>query len=116
MAGALHYSALKSRQQGRYGHLIGFLKGRARVTVNVNPPSILAGATGTVDVTVTGASATRRDRVVMLPHASLEAGLEVLTTDISATDTVHISIRNNSGSTIDGAALDWTAMLFSMRP
>lgn len=54
----------------RYGHLIGFVKGRQALTVSVNPPSILGnGATGSVDVTVTGAKASRK-----LPRGNGAAG------------------------------------------
>ena len=116
MAGELRVSALKSRQYGRYGYLAGFPKGRAVATVSVNPPSILAGGTGTVDVTLTGAKATRRHRAVFLPHAALEAGLVVTTTAIISNDTVRISITNTSDDTINGDARNWTAHLFSMVP
>src|SRR5215468_8626704 len=59
MAGELRVNAKLERGYGRYGHLPGFLKGRAGAqTVNVEPPSLLAGASGSVNVTVSGAKAT----------------------------------------------------------
>ncbi len=116
MANELHYSSLNARRYGRYGHLVGFLKGRATTTVSVNPPSIVGRRTGSVDVSVPDAKLTRKQRVVMLPSATLEAGLQVTTTDIIADGIVRVTLYNATDSPINGAARDWTAHLFSMIP
>lgn len=107
------FSSLRDRQFGKYGYLPEFAKGRALATVSVDPPSIAAGQTGYIDVTLTGAKVTPHQRAVFLPPADLEAGLEVTTTPIIDTDTVRVSFRNTSGDTIDGVARDWTAHLCS---
>lgn len=107
------FSSLRDRHFGKYGYLPGFVKGRAVHTINVNPPSILAGATGTVDVTLTGALPTPKHRAVFLPPDDLEAGLEVTTTTIISNDTVRITFTNHSDGTINGDARDWQAHLCS---
>ncbi len=116
MANETHFSYLNSRRYGRHGYLPGFLKGREPITVNVDPPSIDAGQTGFVDVTLPGAKATRKYRAVFLPPDDLEAGLEVTTTAITTDDTVRVTFINTSADTINGDARDWTAHLFSMVP
>lgn len=115
MAGETKLSAMRYRQQGRWGRLIGFITGRALITITgVDPPSILAGAAGFIDVTVPGVRVSQRTRVVMIPPTNLEAGLVITTTPITADNTVRINLLNTTGSTIDGASRTWTARVFSM--
>jgi hypothetical protein len=98
---------------GRRGYLYGFKRSRTLLTVTgVDPPSIAGGASGFVDVTVPGAVVSRSRRVLMFPPATLEAGLQVVSTLITAANTVRITLKNTTGAPIDGASRTWTARLF----
>jgi len=78
-------------------------------TVAVDPPSIAAGAKGTVDVTVTGAAT--GDRVIAIPPEALEAGLVPITALVPAANTVRIVLYNPTAAAIDGASRDWIIIL-----
>lgn len=97
-------------KQGR--RLVGFPKKSVVSTPAVDPPSINAGATGTVAVTVSGAAVSRQRKVVLVPPGTLEAGLVPLGSPITGTDQVTLALENRSGGVIDGASRTWTAHLF----
>lgn len=103
----------KALKASWFRRLIGFRKRGVKTTVSVDPPSILAGATGTVDVTIANLSTTRRfQRLVWIPAALLEAGLQVASVAVQATNTARITFRNVSAETINGDARDWDIYLF----
>jgi hypothetical protein len=93
---------------GRY--LVGYPNKSTKrsATVSVDPPSALAGATVTVPITVTGAKVSRQHKVVVVPPATLEAGLVALSSPITSANTATISIQNQTAGTIDGAPRNWT--------
>jgi len=78
-------------------------------TVAVDPPSIAAGAKGTVDVAVTGAETD--DYVIAIAPEALEAGLVPITALVTAANTVRIVLYNPTAAAIDGASRDWTIIL-----
>jgi len=78
-------------------------------TVSVDPPSIAAGAKGTVDVTVTGAET--GDSVIAIAPEALEAGLVPITALVPTANTVRIVLYNPTAAAIDGAARNWTIIL-----
>lgn len=76
-----------------------------RGTVAIDPPSIGAGAVGTVSVTIAGVKAT--DIVSLEAPATLEAGL-IPKTWRAKTNGVDLDILNYTGGAIDGASRTWT--------
>jgi hypothetical protein len=105
----------KNLKGSRSDRLVGFEKRGERSAVAVHPASLDPGETGHVDITVTGTKLSRRHLVVMLPPATLEAGLLAGATDVVADDSVRVTLTNTTGDTIDGAAHDWIAVLFRRR-
>jgi len=82
------------------------IKGYMKGTVSVDPPSIGAGATANVDVTISGLTT---DHVVVLQiPAALEAGLVYGGCVVSAANTLRIRLGNVTAAAIDGVARDWT--------
>jgi len=82
------------------------IKGYMKGTVSVDPPSIAAGATANVDVTISGLTT---DHVVLLQiPAALEAGLVYGGCVVSAANTLRIRLGNVTTGAIDGIARDWT--------
>jgi len=78
-------------------------------TVSVNPPSIGANSSATLTVTITGVEP--GDRVFLTPPDTFEDDLIFQGAAVTATDTVTIKIRNVSGGTVDGGALDWNYLV-----
>jgi hypothetical protein len=77
----------------------------APITVNVNPPSILAGTTTDVDVTVPGAAV---GMGVVCQSPALAADLLIGMVRVKAADTVTVRLRNTSTlSAVDSPAADW---------
>jgi len=77
-------------------------------TVDIDPPSIAAGAAANVDVTVTGRGLVTTDRLVAIPPNDLEAGLVLVMTEVPASDTVRVRLYNPTAAAIDGASKTWT--------
>lgn len=76
-------------------------------TVNVDLPSVGAGATDAVSVAVTGVAL--GDIVIgVVPTTALTAGLHIVGGYVSGTDTVQFLVRNDSGSSIDATAQNFT--------
>jgi len=84
-----------------YGKLKDFLIG----VVSVDPPSIAAGASANVDVTVSGLKTTHK--VIAMCQSDLEAGLVPQAAYVPAADTLRIRLYNPTGAAIDGVARDW---------
>ncbi|KXB96825.1 MAG: hypothetical protein AA908_10165 [Chlorobi bacterium NICIL-2] len=78
-------------------------------TVSVNPPLIGANSSATLTVTITGVEP--GDRVFLTPPDTFEDDLIFQGAAVTATDTVTIKIRNVSGGTVDGGALDWNYLV-----
>jgi len=76
----------------------------ANETITTNPPSIAAGATATVNFTVTGAAF--GDYVLIAAPYNL-GGLEPGMPYVSAANTVSLTLRNNTGGAIDLASGGW---------
>jgi len=74
-------------------------------TVSVDPPSIAAGASANVDVTVSGLKTTHK--IVAMCQSDLEAGLVPQAAYVPAADTLRVRLYNPTGAPIDGAARDW---------
>jgi hypothetical protein len=74
-------------------------------TVTIDPPSIGAGSTVNVDVTVSGL--TTNHRVIVMCQSDLEHGLMPIAAYVPAPDTLRVRITNFTGSAIDGAARTW---------
>lgn len=74
----------------------------------LNFANILAGAIGTMTITVTGAVV--GDTVALGPPDTIEAGL-MWSGFVSATDTVTIRLHNTTGGAINPAAADWKASI-----
>lgn len=81
-----------------------------RGTVAVDPASLNDTTTADTSITITGAAV--GDTVIMNPPtAGLTAGLLICGAWVSATDTVKVRIRNESGGTIDEASGTWSYCL-----
>jgi hypothetical protein len=76
----------------------------------VDPASIAAGGTDSVDVTCEGASTTD---VAVVSTPSLEDGLIVARVYVSAADTVTVELENHTGSPINGASQTFYVAVFS---
>jgi len=74
-------------------------------TVTVDPPSIGAGASGNVDVTVSGL--TTDHKVVAMCQSYLEAGLVPQAAFVPLANTLRIRLYNPTAAAIDGAAREW---------
>jgi len=77
-------------------------------TVDIDPPSIAAGTSTNVDVTVTGRGLVTTDRLIAIPPDDLEAGLVFRMTEVPADDTVRVRLYNPTAAAIDGASKTWT--------
>ncbi|MFN8306865.1 MAG: hypothetical protein U0T79_08825 [Ferruginibacter sp.] len=77
-----------------------------RSTVNIDLPSIAANSESDITVTVTGASTTASS-VFVSPAADIESGLVIAWARVSAANTVKIRFRNETGSAIDPAAVNY---------
>jgi hypothetical protein len=85
----------------RGGRITALLGG----TVSLTPPSLTTGATGSVNVTVTGAGV--GDLVVLEAPAALEAGLVFIGASVTATNTITARFYNPSAGTVTGTARSW---------
>lgn len=74
-------------------------------TVTIDPASVAAGETGTVDVTIAGVDAS--DVVVLEPPATLEDGLVVKGVRAKAGG-ADLDLYNPTGGAVDAASADWT--------
>lgn len=79
------------------------------VTATLDYSSLNSNTEATLTITVPGATA--GDIVVIQEPASLETGVEVRKKWVSADDTVSITLRNDSGSPVDPASGDFTALV-----
>ena len=77
-----------------------------RTTASINLPSIAANSESDITVTVTGASTTA-SCVFVSPAADIESGLVIAWARVSAANTVKIRFRNETGSAIDPAAVNY---------
>jgi hypothetical protein len=76
-------------------------------SVAVDLPSVAAGVSDTVQVTVTGVAL--GDLVLgVVPTTALTAGYHVLGAFVSGADTVQVFVRNDSGGTVDPASQTFT--------
>jgi len=73
--------------------------------VSVDPPSIAAGASANVDVTVPYLSV--GDKVIVECADDLEAGLVPQAAWVPSTGTLRIRLYNPTAAAIDGAARSW---------
>jgi len=74
-------------------------------TVSVDPPSIAAGASGDVDVTVSGL--TTDYKVVVMCQSYLEPGLVPQAALVPSANTLRIRLYNPTAAAIDGGPRDW---------
>jgi hypothetical protein len=74
-------------------------------TVTIDPPSIAAGSTVNVDVTVPGL--TTSHRVIVMCQSDLEHGLIPIAAYVPAANTLRVRITNFTAAAIDGAARTW---------
>jgi len=81
------------------------LKGLKIGTVTVDPPSIAAGASANVDVTVS--DLTTDHKVIVMCQSDLEVGLVPQAAYVPTANTLRIRIYNPTASAIDGAARTW---------
>jgi hypothetical protein len=84
--------------------LIAYDKGRTG-TVTVNPASLATVTAANETVTVAGLATT--DQVAVQPPIAIDAGIHVLTADVSAADTLRIRLYNSTAGTIDVASGTW---------
>ena len=80
------------------------INGRQRVVANLNFPSIAAGATADLAVTVTGA--TTSDSVQVTPPSTLATGLVCIA--VPSTGQHYVRVANVTAGAIDPAAADFT--------
>ena len=73
--------------------------------VTIDPPSIAAGATANVDVSVTGL--TTDHRVILQCQSDLEHGLVPIAAYVPTSGTLRVRLTNFTGAAIDGAARPW---------
>jgi hypothetical protein len=74
-------------------------------TVTIDPPSIAAGSTANVDVTVSGL--TTNHCVLVMCQSDLEHGLIPIAAYVPAANTLRVRITNFTSAAIDGAARKW---------
>jgi hypothetical protein len=74
-------------------------------TVTIDPPSIAAGSTANVDVTVSGL--TTSHCVLVMCQSDLEHGLIPIAAYVPAANTLRVRITNFTSAAIDGAARRW---------
>jgi len=74
-------------------------------TVTIDPPSIAAGSTANVDVTVSGL--TTDHCVLVMCQSDLEHGLIPIAAYVPAANTLRVRITNFTSAAIDGAARKW---------
>jgi hypothetical protein len=74
-------------------------------TVTIDPPSIAAGSTANVDVTVAGL--TTSHRVMVMCQGDLEHGLIPIAAYVPAADTLRVRLTNFTAAAIDGVARTW---------
>ena len=79
-------------------------------TVSIDPPSIAAGATANVDVTVTGL--TTSHKVIVLCQEDLEHGLVCIGAYVPAADALRVRVTNWTAAAIDGVARTWAYLVF----
>jgi len=79
-------------------------------TITVDPPSIAAGATANVDITVSGAAV--GDVIFVMPPSDLEGDLKVLGASVVAANTVRIGLKNEGSVAVDGVSKEWGYLLF----
>lgn len=83
------------------------ITGFTSYAVAVDLPSLATTVSDTVPVTVTGVALA--DIVLgVVPTTALTAGYHVLGAFVSATDTIQLFVRNDSGSTIDPTSQTFT--------
>jgi len=83
----------------------GDLKGLKMGTVWVDPPSIAAGTSANVDVTVTGL--TTSHRILATCQAGLEAGLVPQAVHVVTDNTLRVRLYNSTAAAIDGSPRLW---------
>jgi hypothetical protein len=83
-----------------------------RGTVAVDPGSIGATSTGTVDVTITGLAA--GDFVMLMRPDGLHDDLIVSGHRVQAADTLRIYLYNPTGGAIDDGSLTWEYLWFDL--
>jgi len=81
------------------------LKGLKMGTVTVDPPSIAAGASGDVDVTVSGL--TTDHKVIAMCQTFLDVGLVPQAAWVPSANTLRIRLYNPTGAAINGLAREW---------
>lgn len=86
-------------------------KDSKRLTAAVDPGSLATDAVEDRAVAVTGVATT--DDVVVIPPATLEAGLVYQTATVTGAGTVTVRVSNTSAGTVDGASKTAT---FLVRP
>jgi hypothetical protein len=74
-------------------------------TVTIDPPSIAAGSTANVDVSVPGL--TTSHRVLVMCQSDLEHGLIPIAAYVPADNTLRVRLTNFTSAAIDGAARTW---------
>lgn len=82
-----------------------------RASASLNFPSIAAGATAELTITVTGAAV--GDAVALAPPATVEAGV-VWSARVSAANTVTVRMANVTSGAIDPAAATWGATVLKV--
>lgn len=75
-------------------------------TVSINPASLATVTKAGTAVTLTGVAA--GDFVALMPPSDLEAGLLYTGCAITDDDEVTVYLYNPTGSSVDGAAKNWT--------
>ncbi len=88
---------------GTNGSLISLIK---QYLVSVNPASMLTTASTALSVTVTGIT-TDDILIGAEPQAALEAGISIDYYRVSAANTIVIGFTNNTGITVDPAAVNF---------
>jgi hypothetical protein len=74
-------------------------------TVTIDPPSIAAGSTANVDVSVPGL--TTSHKVLVMCQDNLEHGLIPIAAYVPSDGTLRVRITNFTSAAIDGAARTW---------
>jgi len=85
----------------RYDDLRGVMIG----TITVDPPSIGAGLSAYIDITVSGLKT--EHKVVAMCQDALEPGLVPQAALVPAANTLRIRLYNPTGASIDGAPRPW---------
>lgn len=83
-----------------------------KATVSVNPASIATLTKAGTAVTVTGVAV--GDIVVAVPPATLEDDLIPAGAVVTDTDEVTVYLYNAAGTSTDGAAANWTLLIFEL--